>query len=64
MCGRYALYCDTQQLALYFGTEVPAELQPNYNVSPSQAVPIIRQDGRVGTVCWPAGAWCRSGPRT
>ena len=33
MCGRYAQYRDSGQLAMYFGAEVPVELQPNYNVS-------------------------------
>jgi putative SOS response-associated peptidase YedK len=44
MCGRYAQYRDAGQLAMYFDAEVPVELQPNYNVSPSQTVPIVRQE--------------------
>jgi putative SOS response-associated peptidase YedK len=44
MCGRFALYTDPIALAKQFQAENVPELQPNYNVAPSQAIPIIRNE--------------------
>jgi putative SOS response-associated peptidase YedK len=44
MCGRFALYTDPIALAKKFQTENLLELQPSYNVAPSQAIPIIRNE--------------------
>lgn len=42
MCGRFALYTDPIALAKKFQTENLLDLQPSYNVAPSQTIPIIR----------------------
>jgi putative SOS response-associated peptidase YedK len=44
MCGRYLLYSSTDSLARAFGLdlEAPPNLEPRYNVAPTQEVPIIK----------------------
>jgi putative SOS response-associated peptidase YedK len=44
MCGRFALYTDPIALAKKFQTENLLEMQPSYNVAPSQTIPIIRNE--------------------
>ncbi|MBK8815189.1 MAG: SOS response-associated peptidase [Methylococcaceae bacterium] len=44
MCGRFALYTDPIALAKKFQTENLLELSPSYNIAPSQAIPIIRNE--------------------
>ena len=44
MCGRYALYAETQELIDTYGIERDAhtpQLQPRYNIAPTQQVPVI-----------------------
>ena len=43
MCGRYSLLPDRRQIARMFDVD-PLELDPRHNISPTQEVPIIRQD--------------------
>ena len=45
MCGRFALFATSEQLAEHFGfTEALAEaLPPHYNVTPGQAVAVVRE---------------------
>lgn len=46
MCGRYLLYTSTDTLARAFGLD-PADrpnLEPRYNVAPTQDVPIVRAE--------------------
>ncbi|MEO8463873.1 MAG: SOS response-associated peptidase [Gammaproteobacteria bacterium] len=45
MCGRFALFATSAQLAEHFGlTEAVAEaLPPHYNVTPGQAVAVVRE---------------------
>ena len=50
MCGRFALYCDPRQFARHFAADLPADLMPNYNVAPTQEVPIIRLEA-AGQCC-------------
>ena len=49
MCGRYNLITDAQALVDFFEIEQTlfdvSELQPRYNISPSQDVPIVRDTG-------------------
>lgn len=49
MCGRYLLYADHDLLARAFGfdefSETPRDLEPRFNVAPSQRVPIVRNRG-------------------
>jgi putative SOS response-associated peptidase YedK len=42
MCGRFARYCLSRELERFFNAH-PAtfELQPNYNVAPTQEIPVI-----------------------
>ena len=42
MCGRYDLHTHPTALALALGLKHPPELQPRYNIAPTQHVPIIR----------------------
>ena len=46
MCGRFALHHATAAVAEHFGVEqVSFELQPRYNIAPSQPVAVVRQRG-------------------
>lgn len=45
MCGRFALAASPEQLARQFELPLPVpELQPRYNIAPTQAVAVIRID--------------------
>jgi putative SOS response-associated peptidase YedK len=44
MCGRYRLSRRKQLIAEYFDTDNEVDWEPRYNIAPSQAVGIIRQD--------------------
>jgi putative SOS response-associated peptidase YedK len=44
MCGRYRLSRRKQLIAEYFDTDNEVDWEPRYNIAPSQAVDIIRQD--------------------
>ena len=47
MCGRYNILTNTREFATLFGVADAPELKDRYNVSPTQAVPIVRQtDGQ------------------
>ena len=48
MCGRFALFAPISTLEEYFAlTEPVAELPPRYNLTPGQAVAVVREhDGR------------------
>ena len=47
MCGRFARYSLSRELERYFNAHPAAfEIQPNYNVAPTQEIPvIIQQEG-------------------
>jgi putative SOS response-associated peptidase YedK len=54
MCGRYTV-ATLGQLALRFGAEQPAQLEPTYNAAPSERLPVIvEHDGqrRVELMQW------------
>lgn len=42
MCGRYILTTDAHTLGRLFDAAVRAELEPRYNIAPSQPVPVVR----------------------
>ncbi len=42
MCGRYTLTSSGQELARHFEAQPQLELQPRFNVAPTQRVPIVR----------------------
>lgn len=44
MCGRYTLY-DTDNIDHRFGVEVDHAIKPNFNVAPTQSMPVIRNVG-------------------
>ena len=49
MCGRFARYSLSRELERYFNAlPTPFEIQPNYNVAPTQEIPVIiqREDAR------------------
>jgi len=49
MCGRFTLFSSPRELQQYFGTPPPSsEFHPNYNVAPTQNIPVIiqREGGR------------------
>ncbi len=57
MCGRFALFVGPEDLAKHFGVTIEdMEIEPRYNISPTQDVPTIRNrsdDGReVARVHW------------
>jgi putative SOS response-associated peptidase YedK len=43
MCGRYTLYTDLDRLIEQFELFRAADIQPRYNIAPSQMVPVVRQ---------------------
>jgi putative SOS response-associated peptidase YedK len=45
VCGRFALFATSEELALHFGLEeaVAEALPPHYNVTPGQAVAVVRE---------------------
>lgn len=44
MCGRFGLFADPQTLARHFGTELPSDLRPRYNIAPTQNILIVREE--------------------
>lgn len=56
MCGRYTLAAATGELVEEFEVPWPTfELQPRYNIAPSQDVPVVAEDRhgrRVGLLTW------------
>jgi len=42
MCGRFALIVDASVLADVFDVDPPRELEPRFNIAPTQTVPIVR----------------------
>jgi putative SOS response-associated peptidase YedK len=42
MCGRYELHSNPAAIALAFGLAHPPEVQPHYNIAPTNDVPIVR----------------------
>jgi putative SOS response-associated peptidase YedK len=55
MCGRFTLAADPSELGDEFrGVQFPPEIVPRYNISPSQPVLAIRNDGKqqAGFLVW------------
>jgi putative SOS response-associated peptidase YedK len=51
MCGRFALIVDASVLADVFDAEPPRELEPRFNIAPTQTIPIIRCDSGSSREC-------------
>lgn len=49
MCGRYALY-ETDKLERRFSASVTKSIKPNYNVAPTQEMPVIRNIDGANTI--------------
>jgi putative SOS response-associated peptidase YedK len=45
MCGRFALIVDASVLADVFDVDPPRQLEPRFNIAPTQSVPVIRSLG-------------------
>jgi len=44
MCGRFTLFSSPRELQRFFNAQPPSfEIQPNYNVAPTQEIPVIIQ---------------------
>ncbi len=48
MCGRFVLMTVGRDLARHFGLEEDIELEPRYNIAPTQVVAIVRSEEGVG----------------
>lgn len=48
MCGRYTLRAPASELAEVFGLFDLPELEPRYNIAPTQVVPVVRWDADRG----------------
>ena len=44
MCGRFAFYSPSEAAAALFGVDATVEIQPRYNIAPTQFVAAIRND--------------------
>ena len=51
MCGRFALIVDASVLADVFDVDPPQDLEPRFNIAPTQKVPVVRQDARGSREC-------------
>jgi putative SOS response-associated peptidase YedK len=45
MCGRFALFSSPSTLARRFGADTIPGMEARYNIAPSQAIPIVREEG-------------------
>ena len=41
MCGRYTLSQSAEAIATAFGLDVVPEMEPRYNIAPTQLVPVV-----------------------
>lgn len=44
MCGRFAFYSPSEATAALFGARSSIEIEPRYNIAPTQLIPAIRDD--------------------
>ncbi len=44
MCGRFAFYSPTEAAAALFGVSAPTEVQPRYNIAPTQYIAAVRDN--------------------
>ena len=51
MCGRFALIVDASVLADVFDVDPPRELQPRFNIAPTQTIPVIRAGKEFAREC-------------
>ena len=58
MCGRYTLSTPGDEIARVFGLSEGLELEPRFNIAPTQQAPIVREERRTGRR---VAAMCRWG---
>jgi putative SOS response-associated peptidase YedK len=46
MCGRFAFYSPSEATAALFGVSSSMEVQPRYNIAPTQYIAAIREDNK------------------
>jgi putative SOS response-associated peptidase YedK len=44
MCGRFAFFSPHEAIAQLFGLFDAPEVEPHYNIAPTQFIPVVRQD--------------------
>jgi len=44
MCGRFAFYSPSEAAAALFGVSTAIEIQPRYNIAPTQYIAAVRED--------------------
>lgn len=52
MCGRYALTSPPDAITARFGLAWARDVEPHYNIAPSQTVPIVRNTERGRELAW------------
>ncbi|MCS7273190.1 MAG: SOS response-associated peptidase [Fimbriimonadales bacterium] len=57
MCGRYALYANSEQLTRRFGVPVPHPIVPRYNIAPSQPILALRYNPDTNAREWTHLIW-------
>jgi putative SOS response-associated peptidase YedK len=48
MCGRYTLKTDGSRVVALFELYKEPELEPRYNIAPTQQIPVVLEDSSVG----------------
>jgi putative SOS response-associated peptidase YedK len=48
MCGRFAFYSPAQATAALFGVDAKVDVEPRYNIAPTQFIAAIREDDDKG----------------
>lgn len=57
MCGRFTLHSSTEQIRRLFRMADPPEIQPRYNISPSQPLLAVRLSPETGEREWAFFRW-------
>lgn len=56
MCGRFAFYAPAEAVTRIFGVEDPPDIEPRFNIAPTQFVPVVRADSsgerRISMLRW------------
>jgi putative SOS response-associated peptidase YedK len=52
MCGRYALTSPPAEIAERFGLLWTPEIEPHYNIAPSQMIPVVRETAQGRELAW------------
>ncbi|MEB3299220.1 MAG: SOS response-associated peptidase [Candidatus Sericytochromatia bacterium] len=55
MCGRYVLLTPPRRLVEVFGTTVPENTGPRWNIAPAQGIGLVRREGNLRA--WVVATW-------